>query len=70
MNRTQQENKSMDLLRYGFIKADIETIEAEGRRRIRIIELENKKYFHHMFNGELVECFEVWEDWKILLYGK
>lgn len=59
MNRVQQENKSIELLRYGFIKADVLTDEKDGCRRIRVFEYENKKYFHHMFNGELIECYEI-----------
>ena len=59
MNRTQQEYLSKDLLRYGFFKADITTDEKDGCRRIRVIEYQGKKYFHHMFNGELIEVFEV-----------
>lgn len=59
MNKTQQESISKDLLRYGDIKADVTTDEKDGCRRIRVIEYQNKKYFHHMFNGELVECYEV-----------
>lgn len=50
---------SQGLLHYGKLKADIETKEEDGFRRIRIIELDGKKYFHHMFNGEIVEIFEV-----------
>ena len=56
----KQENLSKDLLRYGIIKADVETEEKSGYRRVRVVEYEGKKYFHHMFNGELIECYEVW----------
>lgn len=59
MNRTEQENLSRDLLRYGFIKADVTTDEKDGCRRIRVFEYQGKKYFHWMFNGELIECYEV-----------
>lgn len=52
-------NKSTELLRYGTIKADVTTDEKDGCRRIRVIELDGKKYFHHMFNGEVIECYEV-----------
>lgn len=38
MNRTEQENLSRDLLRYGFIKADVTTDEKDGCRRIRVFE--------------------------------
>lgn len=50
---------SENLLAYGFFKADVETVEKDGFRRIRVIECGNKKYFHHMFNGEVIECYEV-----------
>lgn len=59
MNRTEQENLSKELLRYGLIKADVTTDDKDGCRRIRVFEYENKKYVHHMFNGELIECYEV-----------
>ena len=59
MNRVEQENISKELLRYGFFKADVSTDEQNGCRRIRVIEYQGKKYFHHMFNGELIECYEV-----------
>lgn len=59
MTQTQQEYLSIDLLRYGFFKADVTTEEKDGYRRIRVIEYQNKKYFHHMFNGELIEVYEV-----------
>ena len=51
--------KEKDLLKYGVFKADVQTEEKDGCRRIRVIEYENKKYFHHMFNGELIECYEI-----------
>lgn len=47
------------LLTYGDIKADLPTVEKDGYRRIRVIDFEGKKYFHHMFNGKVVEIFEV-----------
>ena len=59
MNRVEQENISKELLRYGFFKADVLTDEKDGCRRIRVIEYQGKKYFHHMFSGELIECYEV-----------
>ena len=37
-------NKSTELLRYGTIKADVTTDEKDGCRRIRVIELDGKKY--------------------------
>lgn len=52
-------NKSDELLMYGTFKADVQTVEKSGYRRIRVIELDGKKYFHHMFNGEVIECYEV-----------
>ena len=57
MNETKRLHD--DLMAYGEIKADIETVEEDGCRRMRVIELDGKKYFHHMFNGEIVEIFEV-----------
>lgn len=48
-----------EVLLYGNVKADVETEEADGFRRIRVVDLDGKKYFHHMFNGEVIECFEV-----------
>lgn len=59
MNRTERENLSKDLLAYGTFKADYETVEKDGFRRIRIIECDGKIYLHHMFNGELVDCYEI-----------
>lgn len=58
MNKTIEE-LSRELLDYGKIKADLETVEKDGYRRIRVFEYDGKKYFHHMFNGEVVEVFEV-----------
>lgn len=58
MKKSQQEY-SIELLRYGTIKADVETAEKDGFRRVRVIEYKGKKYFHHMFNGEVIECYEV-----------
>lgn len=59
MTRKEQEYLHKDLLAYGYIKADITTDEACGCRRIRVYDYQGKKWFHHMFNGELVEVFEV-----------
>jgi hypothetical protein len=56
---TQTERISETLLRYGTFKVDISTEEKEGCRRIRIIQYDYKKWFHHMFNGEIVELFEL-----------
>ena len=53
------EKLSKELLMYGTFKADVETTEKDGYRRIRVIELDGKKYFHNMFNGEVIECYEV-----------
>ena len=47
-----------DILRYGEIKADIETKE-NGYHRIRVIRYGGKIYIHHMFNGKIIECHEV-----------
>lgn len=48
-----------NVLLYGYVKADVETEEADGFRRIRVVDLDGKKYFHHMFNGKVIDCFEV-----------
>lgn len=48
-----------NLLRYGKIKADIECVEKDGYRRIRVFEYKKKKYFHIMFNGKVINIFEV-----------
>ena len=53
------EDFARTLLLYGTFKADVQLVEADGFRRIRVIELKDKKYFHHMFNGEMIECYEV-----------
>lgn len=50
---------SNDMFRYGTFKADIETEEKNGFRRIRVIEYQGKKYLHHMFNGEIIDIYEV-----------
>ncbi len=50
---------SEELLRYGDIKADIETEEKSGFRRIRIIRQGEKVYFLNHFNGFLINCVEV-----------
>lgn len=52
-------NFNEELLSYGCVVADIETEEKDGYRRIRVIRLGEIRYFHHMFNGEVIECFEV-----------
>lgn len=49
---------SQGMLKYGRIKADIELRE-NGFHLIRIIELGDKTYLHHMFNGEIVDIYEV-----------
>lgn len=59
MNRTKQEQLSTDLLRYGTYIEDVETEEANGYRRVRIIEYKEKRYLHKMFNGELIELKEI-----------
>lgn len=64
-NKTTEVNKmdkSTELLRYGIIKEDRQTEEENGYRRIRVIEYENKRYLHEMFNGEVIKCCEVQED--------
>ena len=53
------EELNKKLLRYGKITSDIETKEEEGYRRIRTIRLNDKIYYHHMFNGAIVEIFEI-----------
>lgn len=55
-------DKSTELLRYGIIKEDRQTEEENGYRRIRVIEYENERYLHEMFNGEVIKCCEVQED--------
>lgn len=50
---------SKGMLNYGRIKLDIEIKGEDGFHRIRIIERGDKKYFHHMFNGEIVDIYEV-----------
>lgn len=47
-----------ELLHYGKITLDMK-FEENGYHRIRVIDFEGKKYFHHMFNGKVVEIFEV-----------
>lgn len=61
MNKESKNMNSLskELLTYGDIKADIETEEKYGYRRIRVIDLKGVKYLHHMFNGEVIECYEV-----------
>ena len=59
LNKEQQEQLSQDLLHYGYVKADVTTDSKDGCRRIRVFEYEGKKYFHLMFNGEVIECYEV-----------
>lgn len=50
---------SKRLLQYGSIKSDLITEEEHGTRRIRLIRCSGKIYYHHMFNGEIVEIFEI-----------
>lgn len=50
---------SKKLLRYGKITSDTEVDEDNGYRRIRTIRLNDKIYYHHMFNGKIVEIFEI-----------
>ena len=53
-------NLFRDLLRYGKIKADFETLSRYGHFfRVRVIEYENKKYFTVMADGEPLRCEEV-----------
>lgn len=50
---------SRNLLLYGKMLFNLETEEANGCRRVRIIELDGVKYVHHMFNGELIELIKL-----------
>lgn len=56
MNEEQLSNL---LLHYGIITSDIETKEEDGYRRIRTFRYNGKCFYHHMFNGELIEIFEI-----------
>lgn len=73
MTIAQRENLSKGLLRYGVITEDISRVTKNGYRRMRVIEYQGKKYFHKMFNGTLIECYEikdlgVYEN--LMLYGQ
>ena len=52
-------DKSTELLRYGTFIEDVQTEEENGYRRTRVIEYQGKRYLHKMFNGEVIECYEV-----------
>lgn len=47
------------LMSYGKCLFNLETEEAEGFRRVRVLELDHKKYVHHMFNGDIVDIIEL-----------
>ena len=48
-----------NLLNYGDIRADIETEEKDGYRRIMVIRYNDRVHLLHLFNGEVIERFEV-----------
>lgn len=53
------ENLSNLLLHYGRLTTDIEIKEDNGYVRIRTYSYNGKQFYHHMYNGTLVECFEL-----------
>ena len=63
LERNINEKQAFEMLRYSsdFI-VDVEN-RAEDKR-CRILEFENRFFFHAMKNGEIIECFEVAESWK------
>lgn len=48
-----------NLIRCGEYIKDVQTEEKDGYRRIRIIKYDEELYFHHMFNGEVIECVKL-----------
>jgi hypothetical protein len=50
---------SDNLLRYGDYLYDLELETPEGFRRIRVIKLNNKKYVHHVLNGDVQEIKQI-----------
>lgn len=50
---------SKELLNYGSIKFDMETKEEDGYRRLRVIRYKRRVYVHHMWNGRIIELFEI-----------
>lgn len=56
----EREMFSDELLKYGKIKANAEIQEIDGTNiRIRCIRYNDKIWFHHMEDGEIVEIFEI-----------
>ena len=56
----EREKMYKELSRYGVIKADFTATDTKySEQRIMVIALKGKKYWLHLCNGEIVECFEV-----------
>lgn len=60
LNLASNECLRLDLLRYGTILTDC-TVEDYSREhhRIRVIELDNTKYWVRQLNGEIIEIIEL-----------
>lgn len=48
-----------DVLKYGNVIKINNFITQRGMYTIRIVEYENKVFFHKMLNGEVVECVNI-----------
>lgn len=59
LERNISKKQAFEMLRYSNIIVDVEN-RAENKR-CRILEFENRFFFHVMQNGNIVECFEVAE---------
>ena len=59
MTANELNELSKNLLQYGEFLTDLITEEQEGCRRMRNIKLDNHIYFHHMFNGEILEIIKL-----------
>jgi len=57
MSKLELLNK--ELMRYGFIKKHFITDSNNGTTTIRVIEYQSKTYWHHMYNGNIVEITEL-----------
>ena len=62
LERNISEKQAFEMLRYSNIIVDVEN-RAENKR-CRILEFENRFFFHAMQNGEIMKCFEIVESWR------